>query len=198
MQEQKAAKTDKIAKKGNRRNLLFFLLAGILLLAAGAAALWPYRRLQLAEWRETASDFPVRCGNGTELENVEGRWHSSAGDARMELRAAYYPTATLTLGEAGGAGLFMLRFMDSRGEMRGDIHVLPYRDGKFQSARDISLSEDARCATVRLEEGFTAKEAYLLHCLCEQEALWRIHVWHKAEGSGHNAYVGFRTIRVNP
>jgi len=198
MQEQEAEKKEKKAGKTGKWNLIFFGLAGVLLLAALVAAIAPYRHLQLAEWREASRGIPCRCSNGTVLEQVEGAWHSSVGDARMELRAAYYPTATLTLDTAPGAGQFMLRFMDSKGNFRGDIHTLPYRDGKFLPARDITLSEDALRATVKHEGGFATKEEYLLHCLNEQEPLWRIHVWHHAEGAETSPHAGFNTIQVTP
>jgi len=88
--------------------------------------------------------------------------------------------------------------MDSKGNFRGDIHTLPYRDGKFLPARDITLSEDALRATVKHEGGFATKEEYLLHCLNEQEPLWRIHVWHHAEGAETSPHAGFNTIQVTP
>lgn len=198
MQELEADKKEKKAGKIGRWNLIFWGLSGILLLAGVAAALLPYRHLQLAEWRETATDFPVRCSTGTVLEKVEAAWQSSRGNERMELRAAYYPTATITIEAAQGAGQFMLRFVDSRGEFRGEIYTAPYQNGSFCPARDITLSDDARQATVRLEEGFDTKDAYLLHSLSESEPLWRIYVWHRAEGTEENALVGFRTIQATP
>ncbi len=165
----------------------------VLLLAAGFVWLWHYRNLPTSTWREVNDTLPWK-GASLTVEELQGQWRSSAGHARMELRAAYYPVAKLRLGECQGSGMLYLRFTDSSGRQAGDIISLQYRDGAFVPRTASNINAAGKEAEVHVETGFEDKDAFILHQLNEHTALWRIAVAYMPEGNTSTALLGFVTI----
>lgn len=197
MQEQKVSKAPQWLKKIRWWNLFFLAAFGGVLLVALAVVLYTYRDLPLAEHRESSTGFPVN-GAGIRLADVQGEWKSSKGNARMELRTAYYPQATLTLAPGGGSGVFLVRFLNNKHEQTGEIFNIPYRDGQFVRKDDVNIKAEGLNATVQMEGGYSDHDSYMLHCLNEQEFLWRVCVWQQPEGTRDTIYLGYRTIPALP
>ena len=49
-----------------------------------------------------------------------------------------------------------------------------------------------------IERGFADDDAYLMHCLNEEEPLWRVYVWQQPEGTRNAYLMGYRTISAPP
>ncbi len=193
MQAQNASKTRQFIARIGLRNLIWGGIFAGLLLTAAAIWLWSYRDLPTATGREANDTLPWQTGSLT-VEEVRGHWRSSEGHARMELRAALYPVARLTLGEGQGSGMLYVRFTDSAGKQAGDIISLPYRDGSFVPRTESNINASGKTAEVYVEAGFESKDYFTLHQINEHSALWRIQVACMPEGTSTPRLLGFVTI----
>ncbi len=198
MQEQKATKIGKLIRKIGIKNLIYLSLFGCIMVVALGVVLYSYRHIPVAEWREYSSGFPRAGAEGVVLQDVQATWNSAKGNARMELRTAYYPSATLTLSGTKGSGMLLVHFADSKNRQRGDTLSLAYKDGKFVPRKDVDIQAENETATVLIETGFGDEASYLLHCLNEEEPLWRVYVRQRPQGSGETYLLGYRTITALP
>ena len=197
MQEQKVSKIRNWVKKLGLWNMFFLtLFAGVAVVALGVV-LYTYRKLPLATHRESTTGFPIQA-IGIKVESVEAEWKSSKGNARLELRTAYYPSATIRLAPGNGSGVMLVRFLNPRQEMVGELFSIPYRDGQFVKRDDVNIKAEGLSANVIMEGGYADRDSYLLHCLNEQESLWRVCVWQQPEGAGNTAYLGYKTVTATP
>ena len=198
MQEQKASKIGKLIRRIGIWNLVFLILFGGVLVVALGVAVYSSRNIPTSEWRETERYYRRGGAENIELQNIETGWKSSKGNARLELRTAYYPSAKLTIAGGKSSGRLLIRFQDSRNQQQGDTLSLSYRDGKFVPRKDVDIQAENNTATVLLERGFVDDDSYLLHCLNEEEPLWRVYVWQQPEGTKNAYLLGYRTITALP
>lgn len=197
MQEQNEAKEEKKRKKIGKWDIVFMSLFGMVVLGVLGLLYYTYRHIPLSEWREYSSKFPIQ-GIDLKLESIQAEWHNAKGNARMELRTAYYPSATLTLGGGNGTGMIYVRFMNHQKVQQGHLVALPYRDGKFVAQKDAIIRAEGNTATVLLEGGFSDPADYTLHRLNEQEKLWRVYVWQRPDNTQNTYLLGYKTISVTP
>ncbi len=193
MQAQQASKTRQFIARLGRRNLIWGGIFGVLMLAGTVTWLWSYRGLPTASGRMANASLPWERGPVT-IEELTGCWRSSKGNARMELRAAYYPAATITLGEVQGNGMLYVRFTDSNGRQMGDILSLPYRDGAFVPRNELNIHAEGRKAEVHIEAGLNSKDELTLMQLNENLPLWRVALACLPEGADQSILLGFVTI----
>lgn len=198
MQEQKATKIGKLIRRIGIKNLIYLSMFGCIMVVALSVVLHTYRHIPVAEWREISSGFPRVGAEGVVLQDVQTAWNSSKGNARLELRTVYYPSATLTLGGEKGSGMLLVNFVDSKNRQRGDTLSLAYKDGKFIARKDVDIQAENETATVLIETGFGDRDSYLLHCLNEEEPLWRVYVRQRPQGSGETYLLGYRSIAALP
>lgn len=178
----------------NKKALYPVCVCFLLFLAALVTGLYLYRDLPTAHWRESHTDFPW-TDNGVSIASVKSHWQNSRGNARMELRAAFYPAATVTLGEnPKGKGLLIVRFLDDNATPCGQAIYLPYDENGFVFKEDTNILAKDKEAALHSEQGFRTKEDFYNHALSEDRPLWRVCVWNRAQGSTADAFMGYITI----
>lgn len=116
-------------------------------------------------------------GNGVTISEVSGEWCSSSGDARMSLRAAYYPRVKIVTKDGDGA--LLVRFKNSQGHFVGDPVSLKVKGGKFVSSSDINAMVEGNSVVVRCEVGFPSRNDFRAHTFMKNEALWAAVVYEK-------------------
>lgn len=193
MQAQKAKLGWRIVKKIGLKNLIWMTLFSGLVVVVLAAVFYTYRNVPMAHWREFNTGLPMK-GAALVLENVEGTWKSSKGNARLELRTAYYPEVRLTLGSGSGRGVIYLKFVNSRRAEQGRPAALRYSDGVFLPANDVDVKAEGKTAVVLLERGFANAQDYRLHQLNEDEPLWRVQIYQRPADANVTYYLGETTI----
>ena len=105
MQEQKASKIGKLIRRIGIWNLVFLILFGGVLVVALGVAVYSSRNIPTSEWRESERYYRRGGAENIVLQNIETGWKSSKGNARLELRTAYYPSAKLTIAGGKSSGL---------------------------------------------------------------------------------------------
>lgn len=164
--------------------MLAFLITGMVV----------YRDLPMSHWRESHTDFPWE-GKGICIKSVTCHWHSSQGDERMELRAAYYPTAVITLRDkVTGKGNLIVRFLDDGATPHGQSIYLPYNENGFSFKEDLNILAMGKEATVHLEVGFRTQDEFYNHALAEERPLWKVSVWNRPDGADADEFMGYITI----
>lgn len=172
MQDQRQQKTSRPPKQSNR---LWGLFAFLLLISAATYFWTVVKQAPHAEWRNVFRPLPWKSEHIV-ISEAEASWKSSAGDARMELRARYYPSARIKLASTEGKGTLSIRFLDSTGAQIGDRVNVPYDNNQFTAKETPSLQVNGNEITVRLEDGYQAEDLYRLHQVDDKEPLWRIEV----------------------
>ncbi len=162
-------------------------------MAVLAVVLYSYKDIPTAHWRNSGMDFPIKRA-GVEITGIDAQWKSAAGNARLELRTSYYPTATITTGELSGSGIIVFKFIDNHRLQQGPQLALRYRDGQFVKRNEANITAEGNTATILLEGGYSNSSDYQLHRLREEEALWRLQVWVRPDGQDVAYYVGYTTI----
>lgn len=193
MQEQKAETKVGLLKKIGIMNLIWWtMFVGIVLVVLVAVA-YTYRKVPTAHWRESGDKLPMRAVE-LSIEDFKASWHNAKGNARLELRTSYYPSATITLGNGTGRGMLMVKFVDKRHVQHGAVIVIPYRDGQFVPQNDFNLKAEGKTAEVLLEGGYKDIHEYRLHQLTEEEPLWRAQLFQRPLGAQQTYYLGYTTI----
>lgn len=196
MQEQKAKTRWLFLKKIGIKNLVWLtMFAGLMVVVLGVV-LYTYRNLPVGEWRVSSSKMPIR-GIGVVIDELTSEWKSAKGNSRMELRTAYYPLVSLRMQSCTGNGIFFIKFVDGRGEQKGDHVVLRYRDGQFVPVNDFTIKTEDLKAEVCMESGFGNEPEYRLHRLKEEENLWRVQIWQRPAEATTTYYLGYCTIIPN-
>ncbi len=193
MQEQNESETPSLVARLGLWNIIGVAAFGVMMLTVAITWLWPYHSLPTATGREMNSDFPWEK-ESIAVENVQGYWKSSAGDARMMLRATCYPVAEIELGETEGSGMLYIVFTDSSGRQAGDTINLYYNKGKFNTRKEVNIEAEGNKARVFVETGYDDESYFRLHQIDESSALWRINLRYRPEGAYDVKSVGDVTI----
>lgn len=166
-------------------------LAAILLVAL-IAYLGAFSGWATFSGRQLDKNLPWR-GSSIVLDGADGAWKSSAGNERMALRAARYPTLLLRASE--GEGSLLVRFADSRGRYVGDAVNVSFAGGHFTS-RDVATAVcKGKEALVFCERGFRTEADYQYHVLERQEPFWTATVW---ERSPNNDFRQLGRVTITP
>ena len=193
MQEQNAESKVGLLKKNGLMNLIWLTMFAGMVLVVLAAVAYTYRKVPTAHWRESGNKLPLRAVD-LSIEDFKARWNNAKGNARLELRTNYYPSATITLGNGNGSGMLMVKFVDKRYEQHGAVIAIPYKDGQFVSQNDFNLKAEGKAAEVLLEYGYKDTNEYRLHQLTEEEPLWRAQLFQRPAGAQQTYYLGYTTI----
>ncbi len=193
MQEQKASKPATFVARFGLANIIWSSVCAALLLAAALVWLLPYASLPTATGRTADDTLPWEAPT-LRVEKVSGCWMRSEGNARMQLRAAFYPEAVIELGDATGSGRLYVRFTDSNGHQSGDTITLSYKDGAFLPRREVNISAEGRAARVFVEAGFETENEFRLHEVSESEQLWRVNLSCLPQGESDIRPLGSITI----
>ena len=161
-------------KKHPKQSNRLWGLASLLMLLASLTYIWSIiNKAPHAEWRNIYKPTPWKAA-GVKISEAEALWKSSVGDARMELRARYYPTGRIKLDSAEGEGIISVLFFDDAGNQVGDRVNISYKDGRFTARNDYSLQVTEDEAIIRLEDGFQNPDLYKLHQADQEAPLWRM------------------------
>ena len=193
MQEQNAESKVGLLKKIGIMNLIWLTMFAGMVLVVLAAVAYTYRKVPTAHWRESGDKLPLRAVD-LSIEDFKARWNNAKGNARLELRTNYYPSATITLGNGNGSGMLMVKFVDKRYEQHGAVIGIPYKDGQFVSQNDFNLKAEGKTAEILLEYGYKDTNEYRLHQLTEEEPLWRAQLFQRPAGAQQTYYLGYTTI----
>ena len=193
MQEQNAESKVGLLKKIGLMNLIWLTMFAGMVLVVLAAVAYTYRKVPTAHWRESGDKLPLRAVE-LSIEDFKARWNNAKGNARLELRTNYYPSATITLGNGNGSGMLMVKFVDKRYEQHGAVIAIPYKDGQFVSQNDFNLKAEGKTAEVLLEYGYKDTNEYRLHQLTEEEPLWRAQLFQRPAGAQQTYFLGYTTI----
>ncbi len=193
MQEQNAESKVGLLKKIGLMNLIWLTMFAGMVLVVLAAVAYTYRKVRTAHWRESGDKLPLRAVE-LSIEDFKARWNNAKGNARLELRTNYYPSATITLGNGNGSGMLMVKFVDKRYEQHGAVIAIPYKDGQFVSQNDFNLKAEGKTAEVLLEHGYKDTNEYRLHQLTEEEPLWRAQLFQRPAGAQQTYFLGYTTI----
>lgn len=165
------------------------ILCSLLLIGAGFGV-YMYKDIPTSDWRESRQPTPWYA-SGIRLDEAYSLWCNSEGHARMELRAAYYPSVRIQLGECKGSGHLIVRFANSAGSQAGETIFIPYENGSFRSTQETNITASGYTAEAHIETGFPSKDEYLIHKLTETSPLWRAIIWNRPAGSYEEQYLGF-------
>lgn len=170
------------------------ILATLMGLGLLAGALWMFSQIHATNDRHhTSSPFPW-VGESVSVSSVTAWWKSAKGDARMEMRAAYYPVARVRLGEGKGKGVLTVSFHDELNRQVGEAIHMPYADGQFARREENWVRAEGDVATCRVEAGFESRGDLVRHRLLTTEPLWKIKVIYRAEGDTTAHFLGTMTI----
>lgn len=172
-------------------------IAALMALALLAGAGWMYSQINATNNREfSSSPFPWTVGDVT-VANVTAWWKSAEGDARMEMRAGYYPVARIRLGACTGSGMMTVTFHDELNRQVGEAIHMPYRDGQFTKRDENWVRAEGSLATCRVEAGYENKQALELIQIQPEMPLWRVKVIYRADGDRTAHRLGFITIQTD-
>ncbi len=164
-----------------------------MLLGLAAGGVYLYKDIPTAHGR--INNVPTPWGGAAVVvTEAKATWKSSVGNARMELRAAYYPVLQLQLGGGEGSGHLLVRFADASGAQKGETIVLPYEKGHFLPAREVNVHAEGNNATAHVELGFHTQDEYLVHKFTESAPLWRVVVTYRPSGSYDEQYLGYTSV----
>lgn len=167
-------------------------LMGLVLLGGAG---WMYSQIRPTNDREFASaPFPWTEGD-VSVTNVMAWWKSAAGDARMEMRAGYYPVARIRLGSCSGNGMMTVTFHDELNRQVGEAIHIPYRNGQFTKREENWVRAEGDLATCRVEAGFENKQELVLRQIQPEMPLWRVKLIYRTEGDRTAHFLGFITIQ---
>ncbi|MBQ9835837.1 MAG: hypothetical protein IJO34_05900 [Akkermansia sp.] len=187
---------EKPAKKPRFRisNLIWGCIFGLMLLGLAGFGAYIYKDVPTAQGRFNSAPTPWG-GAGVVVTEAKAAWQSSVGNARMELRAAYYPVLHLQLGEGDGSGHLLVRFADASGVQKGETVAIAYAKGQFLPARDVNIHTEGNKAAAHVELGFHSQDEYLVHKFTESAPLWRVVVTNRPNGSFDEQYLGYTCVR---
>lgn len=172
------------------------VVAALLGLGLVAGAAWMYCQIKPVNDRHyTSSAFPW-VGDGVSVSSAMAWWKSAKGDARMEMRAGYYPVARIRLGEGKGKGLMTVTFHDEMNRQVGEAIHMPYEDGRFARREENWVRADGDVATCRVEAGYESKEELTLRLIQPNMPLWKVKVIYRTEGDRTAHFLG--TVTINP
>lgn len=180
-------------KKAWLKNTIWGGLSVVLLMVAVGVMVWGYRNLETSEGRVSGVELPWR-GSNMSIDGFSATWCPSTGNARMELRAAYYPAVKLTLGNTESSGSIVIRFSDSSGYQRGETLVFPYSDGAFCPRNEVNVKATGKEATAFIESGFADAGEYTVHAISDNTRLWRVFVWNRPSGKYEDEFIGYTCI----
>lgn len=163
-------------KKLSRTEKVTLPAALLVFLAALIAYVMSFSEWTTAEGRGLSAELPWR-GHALTISSVSGSWRPSAGNARISLRAAYYPEVKLSL--SSGDGELLVRFRNGQGAFVGDPVTLRAKAGRFLPSSDRNVDVDGATATVSCEMGFARETDYRHHALQLSEPLWSVAVWER-------------------
>lgn len=193
MQEPKEQRNAEEKPRKKIINLIWGAIFGMMLLGLAGAFVYIYRNVPTSEWRQSSSPTPWR-GAGVIVNEAEASWRNSAGDARMELRAAYYPVMRLQLDTCEGRGTIIVRFADETGAQRGESISIAYANGAFTPSRDRNVVAEGNKAEVHIESGFPTADEYLVHKFTESAPLWRVVVTNRPAGTYEEHFIGYTCV----
>lgn len=164
-----------------------------MLLGLAGFGVYIYKGIPTSQGRFICTPTPWG-GNGVVVSNATAAWQSSVGNARMELRAAYYPVLQLQLGGGDGRGHLLVRFADASGVQKGETVVIAYEKGQFLPNQDINVCTEGNKASAHVELGFLSQDDYLVHKFTESSPLWRVVVTNRPDGSFDEQYMGYTSV----
>lgn len=187
---------EKTTKKPRFRisNLIWGSIFGLMLLGLAGFGIYIYKDVPTSQGRIVSAPTPWG-GAGVVVTEATAAWQNSAGNARMELRAAYYPVLQMQLGGGDGSGHLLVRFADASGVQKGETVVIAYAKGQFLPARDVNVRTEGNKASAHVELGFHSKDEYLVHKFTESTPLWRVVVTNRPSGSFDEQYMGYTCVR---
>ncbi len=153
------------------------------------------QNISTSHWRETGSKLPL-VGAGVQIDKIDAYWVSSKGDARMELRAATYPCAEITLAPTQGNGALHIKFNDSSNKQASSPIVLYYRNGEFVERFDTNIQTEGNKARVNSEKGYQSQDEYMLHSIAENDPLWTMSIINRSETTQQYEQLGFSCINT--
>lgn len=196
MQQEPETFSDDARPKTSFFSVLWSTLAVVMGVGVISCALWGYAQINANNTREEASaTFPWQ-GEGITIKSMTAWWKSSRGDARMEMRAAYYPVARIKLGECTGDGMISVIFMDAMRRQIGEPIHIPYRKGQFPAREENWVRASGDTATCRLETGFDTEEELTLHRIQPNTPLWRVRVVYRPAGEAVSRELGYVTVNL--
>ena len=193
MQAQDEPQSTKTKPRFRISNLIWGGVFGVMMLGLAGFGAYVYRHVPTSDWRVSRIDTPWRA-TGVEVEEAEAFWRNSAGHARMELRAAYYPVIRLKLGACEGSGNLIIRFADASGVQMGEMVSIAYSKGAFHPSRDTNVHTEGNMAEAYIETGFPAADDFLVHKFTESAPLWRVYVLNRPSGTYDEQYMGYTAI----
>lgn len=194
MQEQNGQNNVKRARYLNKKYIFPAGVCCFLMLAFLITGMVLYRDLPTSHWRESNTDFPWE-GSGICISNVECHWQNSKGHERMELRAAFYPSAVITLqNKVTGKGNLIVRFLNANASPCGQSIYLPYNEKGFIFKEDLNILAMDKEATLHLESGFRTENEFYNHALAEEQPLWKVSIWNRPDGADEDEFMGYITI----
>lgn len=190
MHEQKSQnEPNREAAKGVRRRIGSLLGYGLTAILVVGCVIWGYNRMPNGQHRDLSTALPWE-NNGLVLSEIEASWCNTAGNERMSKRTHLYPRVRLRLGAAPGKGRLDVIFVDSLGTQIGDTHYLRYENGQFRKEDDLIVKAEGDTATCWLETGFPSDDMFTLHRMNQDEALWRVIVYHRTDGTSGSVRLG--------
>lgn len=172
------------------------ILATLIALASLGWALWMYAQIRpVNERHHSSTPFPW-TGENVTVQAVSAYWKSAKGDARMEMRAAYFPVAEIRLAGGEGRGIITVTFHDEWNRQVAEAVHIPYENGHFRRGEENWVSADGDKALCRIEAGFENAGDLDLHRISTDTPLWKAKVIYRAEGADSAHFLG--TVTVAP
>lgn len=142
-----------------------------------------------------SSPFPWG-GEDITVSSAMAWWKSAKGDARMEMRAAYYPVVRIRLGGGKGKGLLTVTFHDELNRQVGEAIHTPYADGEFTRREENWVRAEGAVATCRVEAGYENSQELVLRLIQPEMPLWKVKLIYRPDGDRTAHFLG--TLTINP
>ena len=172
------------------------IIAALMGLGLAAGAVWMFCQIRPVNDRHyTSSPFPW-VGEQVTVSSAMAWWKSAKGDARMEMRAGYYPVARIRLGGGKGKGMMTVTFHDELDRQVGEAIHMPYADGQFTRREENWVRAEGDIATCRVEAGYENKQEIVLRLIQPEMPLWKVRVIYRPEGERTPYFLG--TVTISP
>lgn len=195
-QSQDLYASEQVKPKKKIRMGVWAVVAALMGLGVVAGAVWLFCQIRPVNERHyCSSPFPWG-GDHVRVTSAMAWWKSAKGDARMEMRAGYYPVARIRLGGGKGKGMMTVTFHDELNRQVGEAIHMPYADGQFARRDENWVRAEGDVATCRVEAGYENKQEIVLRLIQPEIPLWKVKVIYRPEGERSAYFLG--TVTINP
>lgn len=153
--------------------------------------------------RGAHTPFPWKAA-GVSITDARAAWLPASEHPRLKDRPnylgkiAYFPAASIELGECEGSGRLYASFCNSVGNRVGNLVVLRYSNGNFEQKKEPGISVSGKKALISIEAGLEDDAALTEQQLREDIPLWTLKLEVQNDGKSISEPLGSSTLAPRP